>query len=125
MREGLAIRDAEGATLIFDQRTIAHWRGKGPDASARLTFLPWAIRTAQAPIERWDQGGQVLYLSAFRSSSGAFRAVAVYVMPDGAVITYFLRDKNAVDRLRKGLSVRQYTKNPPPGGAPNSGTIQG
>jgi hypothetical protein len=126
MRAGLEVRGAEGETIVFDQRTLAHWQGKGPDSAARPTFLPWAIRTVQAPKERWRQDEQMLYLSAFRNATGAFRAVAVYVAhSDGTVITYFLRDKNAVNSLRKGRLVSLYIKNPLPEGTPDNGTIQG
>jgi hypothetical protein len=125
--EGIDVADADGRNVRFDSATLRHWAQttNKTDAAERQTFLPWAIRTVEAPVERWDQNGQSLYLAAFTNPRGVFRAVAVFVTGDGGVITYFLKDRNAVDKLRRGASVQRYTKNPPQGGALDGGTARG
>jgi hypothetical protein len=101
---GVTATDPTGRTVTFGPQTLEHWRGYA-DESVRPGFLPAALRAVQAPVERWTQATQDVWVAAFARPQGGYRGVVVVAQPGGEAITYFLRSLTALDAARKGVAV--------------------
>lgn len=102
LRKGEAAADPQGRIVRFGRQVLEHWAGKSPvEVAARARFLPWAVDTAVAPVEIWELPGQRAYLKLF-APGAKYRGLVVIAQPDGTAVTYFLKNSEALDKLRKG-----------------------
>lgn len=91
---------------------MQHWQVEeaksGREVDLRLAWLPMAMENVANPIEIWDQGTQKGFIKAFQKTTDGFRGCLVFVLKNGKVRTYFLKDLNALDKARKGFSVQKF-----------------
>ena len=101
-----------GEEVLFDNECLQHWQVEEAKSEKeiedRLAWLPMAIETVTNPIEIWDQGTQKGFIKAFQKTTGGFRGCLVFVLKNGKVRTYFLKDLNALNKARKGFSVQKF-----------------
>ena len=112
LSEGKKILSKTGDEVVFDDYCLYHWKveeaKEEKDIEDRLAWLPMAIETVTDPLEVWDQGTQQGFIKAFQKSTGGFRGCLVFVLENMKVKSYFLKDLNALDKARKGFSVKKY-----------------
>jgi hypothetical protein len=109
LEQGVTVRDPAGQPVTFDRGTLSHWDGYA-DAPQRPAFLRAALRTIEAPIEKWTQATQDAYIALFARPQGAYRGVVVFAQPGGLVRTYFVKDASALDAARKGVKVQTWSR---------------
>lgn len=102
LQRGEVTMDPTGKLVRFGQSVLDHWSGKPPaEIAARASFLPWATATAAAPVEIWEQSGQRVYLKLF-ARGAKYRGLVVVAKADGDAVTYFVKNSEALNKLRKG-----------------------
>lgn len=109
LEAGVTVADPDGRAVTFDASTLAHWAGYA-DAPQRPAMLPAALQTVQAPLERWVQKTQDVYLTLFARPQGGYRGCVVFTLPGGQAITYFVKDPQALDLARKGVRVQSWAR---------------
>ena len=106
---GQHVESISGEDVVFDNTLFDDWQGKSAkEIEDRLALLPAAVETVRAPLEIWDQGDQHGFIKAFRKQTGGVRGCLVFVMGNHKAKTYFLKDLNALDKARKGFSVKRF-----------------
>ncbi len=109
LERGVTVADPDGRAVTFDQDTAAHWQGYA-DAAQRPAFLPAALRAVQAPVERWMQATQDVYIALFARPQSGYRGMVVFAAPGGQAVTYFVKDPAALDLARKGVKVQTWPR---------------
>lgn len=114
LQKGFEVRSADGKKLEFGRKILDHWETEknksSPEIAGRLNKLDMAVETVLKPAEIWDQQTQTAYIQAFRKSGGGASGCLVFVGKDGGVRTYFPKDLNALDKARKGVSVKRFVE---------------
>ena len=112
LAQGKRILSKTGEEVVFDNECIHHWKVEEAKSETeiehRLAWLPIAIATVVEPLEVWDQGTQQGFVKAFQKATGGFRGCLVFVLANRKVKSYFLKDLNALDKARKGFSVKRF-----------------
>lgn len=100
-----------GEKVKFGREIIDHWQNEekydDKQINGRLSRLEMARAAVKNPAEIWDQGKQTAFVQAFKKKTGGKQAVVVFVNNQGIAFTYFPKDTNALDKVRKGNRVYQ------------------
>lgn len=112
LEHGEKVLSKTGIEVVFDNECLSHWQNEEAkpekEINLRLAWLPMAMETVTDPFEVWDQGTQQGFIKAFQKATGGFRGCLVFVLKNSKVRTYFLKDLNALNKARKGFSVRRF-----------------
>lgn len=106
---GFDVVDPRNHRIRFDNTMIDHWVEKQhydeKQVNGRLTYLNVAKKTVSAPAEIWDQGAQRAYVQLFIRPKGGKRGCVVFVDNNHVAFTYFPKDTNALEKVRKGIKI--------------------
>lgn len=106
---GFDVVDPRNQRIRFDNAIIEHWIEKQnydeKQVNGRLTYLNVAKETVSAPAEIWDQGTQRAYVQLFVKPTGGKRGCVVFVDNNHVAFTYFPKDTNAMEKVRKGIKI--------------------
>ena len=107
---GFDVVDPRKQRIRFDETIIDHWVNEehydDKQVNGRLSFLNVAKKTVSTPAEIWDQGTQQAYVQLFIKPTGGKKGCVVFVNNNHVAFTYFPKDTNALDKVRKGIKIR-------------------
>jgi len=107
LKYGFTIETPEKEEIRFDEMIMADWEKYDiRQINGRLSRLEMAIATVKHPVEIWYQESQSGFIGVFKTSENKPKGCLVFVTGSGTVKTYFPKDLNALDKARKGISVK-------------------
>ena len=109
MEAGFYEQSPDGRTVKFGREVIDHWVNEekydAKQVNGRLSKIEMARVAVRTPAEIWDQGNQTAFVQAFRKTTGGKQGVVVFVDKNNIARTYFPKDVNALDNVRKGKRI--------------------